>query len=297
MPNPHARSSGMQHLGLFTSKKILNISSSPSPPHTPCVSTTTPGPPPSSPSPMDTSSTPDIHSHLKQSTSACSSPHSQHFGPCQQVLPGGGFLDGLYSHLKTRAGGAHVASQITRYVGKYLYSLNAHTVEEGALLDTSPVTPYLEMVQRHGIGSSGILHRILAHKNRLRREVRKRIRWCAARSERIRVQRRDRLFSVGVDRRFKTPQRRRATCSKLAVGEEVVQDPQRLLEIWAAHFQSLGKSKLQCGSEWNGKMDSLEMLSYLDEECLLAVPFSTEEVSIVINRLSEKGSWFRWVYV
>ena len=54
--------------------------------------------------------------------------------------------------------------QICRYVGKYLHFLNASAVEESALLDTGPVQTYLESVQAVGIGSCGILHRILAHK-------------------------------------------------------------------------------------------------------------------------------------
>ena len=33
-------------------------------------------------------------------------------------------------------------------------------------------------------------------KNRLRSAIRKRVRWCAAKSERLRVQRRDRLFAT-----------------------------------------------------------------------------------------------------
>ena len=60
--------------------------------------------------------------------------------------------------IRTRAGGnrgEHSARQITRYVGKDLFHLNPE------LLDTDSVSP---QTQRAGIGSSGILHRILAHK-------------------------------------------------------------------------------------------------------------------------------------
>jgi hypothetical protein len=49
-------------------------------------------------------------------------------------------------------------------VGKYLHHLNAQAVEEEALLRTDTVVPYLESAQKAGIGSSGILHRILSHK-------------------------------------------------------------------------------------------------------------------------------------
>ena len=54
-------------------------------------------------------------------------------------------------------------------------------------------------------------------KNRLRRAARKRVRWCAARTERSHVQRRDRLFAAGDNHRFKTPQRKKSRCSKLVV--------------------------------------------------------------------------------
>ena len=75
-------------------------------------------------------------------------------------------MDGFYSHLRTRAGGnrgEHSATQITSYVGKYLYSLNPLMVEEARLLETSAVMPHLNTLSKAGISSSGILHCILAH--------------------------------------------------------------------------------------------------------------------------------------
>ena len=151
-PNPHTRSSGLQHLGLFT-KKMTTAPQRPTPlPNTSANTSST----------QDTSIPTSSNQCLP--VPPCTPSTSGHVNKFHQG--GGGFLDGLYSHLETRTGdnrGAHAASQITRYVRKYLYSLNAHTVEEGALLDTSPVTPYLEMVQRHGIGSSGILHHLLQY--------------------------------------------------------------------------------------------------------------------------------------
>lgn len=76
-------------------------------------------------------------------------------------------MDGFYAHLRTRAGGNRgekPAREITRYVGKYLYWLNNEDVKESALLEPAVVLPYLERMQRKGIGSSGILYRILSHK-------------------------------------------------------------------------------------------------------------------------------------
>ena len=83
-------------------------------------------------------------------------------------------------------------------------------------------------------------------KNRIRRAVRKRVRWCAARTERSRVQRRNRLFAAGDNHRFKTPQRKKSRCSKLVVEDVTVQDPEVLLKVWAEHFQKLGESRLHC---------------------------------------------------
>ena len=37
-------------------------------------------------------------------------------------------------------------------------------MEADGLLNTVPVLPYLEGVEEAGVGSSGVLHRILAHK-------------------------------------------------------------------------------------------------------------------------------------
>ena len=107
--------------------------------------------------------TPTTSSSLSHSVPPCT-PSTSHDG---NLHDGGPLLDGLYSHLRTRAGGnrgKHAARQITCYIGKYLYWFNNKAVEERALLQTAPVVPYLEKMQEGGIGYSGILHRILAHK-------------------------------------------------------------------------------------------------------------------------------------
>lgn len=68
---------------------------------------------------------------------------------------------------------------------------------------------------------------------------RKRVRWCAAKSEHVRVQRRDRLFATQDHRQYMTPQRKKARCSKLFVDGEVVWDPETLLNVWVNHFRKL----------------------------------------------------------
>ena len=134
IPNPKTRSSGLRHIGLF--------SNPPAP--------TDPGPSTSAAARAAATATPAPELPAAQGMSSIGDFHS-----------GGVFLDGLHSHLTTRSGGNRgrdTARQMTRYVGKYLHYLNPDTVEEGRLLQTTPA------LAAAGIGSSGILHRILAHK-------------------------------------------------------------------------------------------------------------------------------------
>ena len=67
------------------------------------------------------------------------------------------------------------------------------------------------------------------------------MRWCAAKSRRLRHQRRDKLFTTRDGRRFVTPQRKKVRCSKLVVDGETIQDPERLLQISAGHFWKLAE--------------------------------------------------------
>ena len=56
-------------------------------------------------------------------------------------------------------------------------------------------------------------------KGRLRQAVRRRVRFCAAQAERLRIQRREKMFATGSRCRFFTPQRSKSRCSKLMKGE------------------------------------------------------------------------------
>ena len=107
----------------------------------------------------------------------------------------------------------------------------------------------------------------------------------------MRVNRRDRLFAAADRCRFRTSRGGKPSCSKLVVGEEVVEDLDMLLKVWADHFQHLGESKLgqsldSC--EWIKMVDSLAMSSLLDEDCLLDVPFTTEDISRAIKKLKAR---------
>ena len=128
-------------------------------------------------------------------------------------------------------------------------------------------------------------------KGRLRRAVRRRIQFCAAMAERRRIQLRERMFRTGDVRRFRTPLRKKKKCSKLVVNGKVVSDQNELLEVWRQHFSRLSKSR---GDEvpellvQKEKMASLELKSIWNEEGLLDIPFSLEEVKGAITKLKRK---------
>jgi len=124
-------------------------------------------------------------------------------------------------------------------------------------------------------------------KGRLRRAVRRRVRFCAARAERLRIQRRDRMFASGNRFRFRTP-RRRKRCCKLVVDGKVVSDPEVLIGEWVEHFRELAKSRRDGTSgleELQQKVDGLALESLGNEDMLLDVPFSAEEVAAAVGRL------------
>ena len=70
-----------------------------------------------------------------------------------------------------------------------------------------------------------------------------------------------------------------------------MQDPEYLLKIWAEHFGKLAESRLgdiSDGAEQREKMSELELQSHKNEEYLLDVPFTTEEVSRAVSKLKKK---------
>ena len=54
------------------------------------------------------------------------------------------------------------------------------------------------------------------------------------------------MFAAKDRRRFRTPQLKKSRCAKLAVGGEVVQDPETLLQVWVEHYQKLMKLRVEC---------------------------------------------------
>ena len=94
--------------------------------------------------------------------------------------------------------------------------------------------------------------------------MRRRVRECAAREERKRIQRREKLFWSGAPGRFRIPQKKRKCCSKLVSDGHVVNDRGRMLELWVEHFEGLVRSRLsedKGRSEYSKELDKLEAAS------------------------------------
>ena len=128
LPNPAKRSSGM---------RALPLALAPQPSTSKCASKT-----PSQSAPSKTSTLGTYHS-------------------------GGAFLEDFLQHLQTHAGGSRnyaPALQLTRAVGKYLHALNPEAVDSSRLLEVDSIQGYLTNLTAAGIGASGVLSRILAHK-------------------------------------------------------------------------------------------------------------------------------------
>ena len=124
-----------------------------------------------------------------------------------------------------------------------------------------------------------------------RRAVRRRVRECAAREERRRIQKRERLFRSGAPSRFRLPQRRKKSCLKLMRDGRIVSDKEEMLKIWAQHFESLATSGVSEREELRSlaeKMQELTERSKGNEEYILDVPFTAEEVERALSRLKRR---------
>ena len=77
---------------------------------------------------------------------------------------GGAFLSGFAAHLQTPAGESRSAASTAAVVAKYLYHLQPEEVREELLLKVEPVVPFLRELSHSGLGCSGILHCLAAHR-------------------------------------------------------------------------------------------------------------------------------------
>ena len=70
-----------------------------------------------------------------------------------------------------------------------------------------------------------------------------------------------------------------------------MQDPECLLKHCVGHFKKLAELRLgdtQDGAEQKEKIRILDLQSYMNEEFLLDVPFTTKEVSAAVSKLKKK---------
>ena len=133
-------------------------------------------------------------------------------------------------------------------------------------------------------------------KKDLRREIKKRINLCAAIDERKPTTRRERMFRQKESRRFKAPHRQIARCSKLRVNGEVLSARDDLVGAWANHFSNLSKSLLPSEEglqQLDKKMDDLTTGSLSNEEYILDVPFTLDEVVCAVKKL-KPGKPLKW---
>ena len=99
------------------------------------------------------------------------------------------------------------------------------------------------------------------------------------------------MFAAGNGSRFRTPLQRKSRCSKLMVEGEIIGDTESLLREWTGHFSKLAKSKVVTMPglvELQGKVEVLSSQSAENEEMLLDVPFSAEEVAAAVKRLKNR---------
>ena len=94
-----------------------------------------------------------------------------------------------------------------------------------------------------------------------RRAVRRRVKECAAREERRRIQKRERLFRSGAPNRFRLPQRRNKSCSKLMKDGRIVNDKEEMLKIWVQHFESLATSGVSEREELRNLTEKMQELT------------------------------------
>ena len=113
---------------------------------------------------------------------------------------------------------------------------------------------------------------------------------CARRAEWKWIGRDEKLFNDNDAHHYRLPGRKKSRCSRLRVDGVVVSDDDEFRETWAAHFRELGKSSVstECGLQELELIVNDEMAreSLSNEECILNVPFTFDEVSNVVRKFN-----------
>ena len=125
-----------------------------------------------------------------------------------------------------------------------------------------------------------------------RREVKKRVKFCAAMEERRKVQRCEHMFKSKSKYRFKLPQRKKNQSTCLRVNGKLITDSAQLLEAWTEHFQSLGQSCVLSNDglgDLEQHVTEFRSTSFHREETFLDMPFTEEEVQQIVERKMKLG--------
>ena len=96
------------------------------------------------------------------------------------------------------------------------------------------------------------------------------------------------MFKQKDNRCFRACHKLKARCSKLRVNGEVISNRDDLVGSWANHFSSLFKSHLSSEDglqQLDKKMDDLSTASFSNEEYILDVPFTLDEVVCAVKKL------------
>ena len=115
---------------------------------------------------------------------------------------------------------------------------------------------------------------------------------CRAPIERKKIQKRDQSFCSKHLRRFQTITQKKGRASLLVNGS-LTSDPSVVLPYWADHFSDLSKSRCFTNpslKKFTHSIHKIELETCSDEEFILDLPFSPEEVIAAIKRLKRDSS-------
>lgn len=117
--------------------------------------------------------------------------------------------------------------------------------------------------------------------------MRRRVRFCAANAETLRIQRRERrMFTTQANRHFQVPGRGSTKPSKLLVDWYMITSPESLLRTWVWHFRNLAGSNGDYTGleELQKRVEALARESMGIEDYLFDSPFTVQEVELAIRQ-------------
>ena len=120
---------------------------------------------------------------------------------------------------------------------------------------------------------------------KLRQDVKKRIRHCAAMDERKMIMRMEEMFKRKYNRRFSAPHKKKSSISKLRVDGKVITEEGDLMMAWATHFGGLCKSMAGTNKQLCNKINIQAHESRLNDEFILDVPFRLAEIECAVTKL------------